>query len=300
MDFALSPKVEKTRVAVRAFVEKELIPLESHDVNWGDGENVRLDVLAKLRAKAKKAGIWSLQTPKELGGGGFDMVGMAACYEEMGRALFGPVSFNSAAPDDGNMMVLAKVGTAAQKKKWLLPVVRGEVGPTLFFVAGWRNASGQVHTVSDIVASLVDGSRAEVARVVAAPLLRVLEPGEETWALVVVDPAPPHDVERVTAVEPARPGRAVDEVRLFVDDVVVAGDTVQGRVHHAAAGPVRLTRVVALGFGADGRACAWSEVTPSDTPLQPGQNLAVSVPLGPYRACPEPSWTLRAVGERVP
>lgn len=127
MDFALSPKVEKTRVAVRAFVEKELIPLESHDVNWGDGENVRLDVLAKLRAKAKKAGIWSLQTPKELGGGGFDMVGMAACYEEMGRALFGPVSFNSAAPDDGNMMVLAKVGTAAQKKKWLLPVVRGDV-----------------------------------------------------------------------------------------------------------------------------------------------------------------------------
>jgi acyl-CoA dehydrogenase len=127
MDFALSPKVEKTRVAVRAFVEKELIPLESHDVNWGDGENVRLDVLAKLRAKAKKAGIWSLQTPKELGGGGFDMVGMAASYEEMGRALFGPVSFNSAAPDDGNMMVLAKVGTAAQKKKWLLPVVRGDV-----------------------------------------------------------------------------------------------------------------------------------------------------------------------------
>jgi acyl-CoA dehydrogenase len=127
MDFALSPKVEKTRVAVRAFVEKELIPLESHDVNWGDGENVRLDVLAKLRAKAKKAGIWSLQTPKELGGGGFDMVGMAASYEEMGRALFGPVSFNSAAPDDGNMMVLAKVATAAQKKKWLLPIVRGDV-----------------------------------------------------------------------------------------------------------------------------------------------------------------------------
>jgi acyl-CoA dehydrogenase len=127
MDFTLSPKVEKTRLAIRAFVEKELIPLEAHDVNWGDGENVRLDVLAKLRAKAKKAGIWSLQTPKALGGGGFDIVGMAACYEEMGRALFGPVSFNSAAPDDGNMMVLAKVATEAQKKKWLLPIVRGDV-----------------------------------------------------------------------------------------------------------------------------------------------------------------------------
>lgn len=127
MDFSLPPKIEKTRLAIRAFVEKELIPLESHDVNWGDGENVRLDVLAKLRAKAKKAGIWALQTPKSLGGGGFGMAAMAACYEEMGRALFGPAVFNSAAPDDGNMMVLAKVATEAQKKKWLLPIVRGEV-----------------------------------------------------------------------------------------------------------------------------------------------------------------------------
>jgi hypothetical protein len=182
----------------------------------------------------------------------------------------------------------------------VLPVVRGEVGATLFFVAGWRNGSGEVHTVSDIVASLVDGARVEVARVVAPPLLRVLEPGEETWALLVVDPAPPHDVERVTAVEAARPGRQVDEVRMFVDDVIVSDEVVRARVHHDAAGPVRLTRLVALGFGADGRACAWSEVpSPPATPLQPGQNLAVEVPLGPFRACPEPSWTLRAVGEAV-
>ncbi len=127
MEFALAPKVEKTRAAIRAFVEKELIPLEDHDINWGDGENVRLDTLANLRAKAKKAGIWALQTPKEYGGAGFGMASMAVCYEEMGRALFGPVTFNSAAPDDGNMMLLAKVATAAQKKKWLLPIVDGRV-----------------------------------------------------------------------------------------------------------------------------------------------------------------------------
>ena len=39
------------------------------------------------------------------------MVGMAACYEEMNRSIFGPVVFNGAAPDDGNMMLLDKVGT---------------------------------------------------------------------------------------------------------------------------------------------------------------------------------------------
>jgi acyl-CoA dehydrogenase len=127
MDFTLSPAVEKTRSAVRDFVDRELIPLEAHDINWGDGENVRLDLLQKLRAKAKKAKLWSLQMPKSMGGGGLDTVGMAACYEEMGRALFGPVVFNSAAPDDGNMMILGKVATAAQRRKWLAPIVEGKV-----------------------------------------------------------------------------------------------------------------------------------------------------------------------------
>ena len=52
---------------------------------------------------------------------------MAVCYEEMNRSIFGPVVFNAAAPDDGNMQVLEKVGTDAQKQKWLQPIVRGEV-----------------------------------------------------------------------------------------------------------------------------------------------------------------------------
>jgi acyl-CoA dehydrogenase len=54
-------------------------------------------------------------------------MGMAVCYEEMNRSIFGPVVFNSAAPDDGNMMVLEKLGTEAQKARWLAPIVDGEV-----------------------------------------------------------------------------------------------------------------------------------------------------------------------------
>src|SRR3546814_10248339 len=52
---------------------------------------------------------------------------MAACYEERNRAIFGPVVFNSAAPDDGNMMVLSKVATQAQKERWLRPIANGDV-----------------------------------------------------------------------------------------------------------------------------------------------------------------------------
>ncbi len=52
---------------------------------------------------------------------------MAVCYEEMNRSIFGPVVFNSAAPDDGNMMVLEAAGTDAQKERWLAPIVEGKV-----------------------------------------------------------------------------------------------------------------------------------------------------------------------------
>ena len=56
-------------------------------------------------------GLWCLQLKPETGGAGLDKVGMAVCYEAMNRSIFGPVVFNAAAPDDGNMMVLETVGT---------------------------------------------------------------------------------------------------------------------------------------------------------------------------------------------
>ena len=65
--------------------------------------------------------------PVARGGRGLGMAGMAACYEEMNRSIFGPIVFNSAAPDDGNMMLLERVGTPEQKAKWLQPIVDGAV-----------------------------------------------------------------------------------------------------------------------------------------------------------------------------
>ena len=65
--------------------------------------------------------------PRERGGLGLGVMGMAACYEEMGHSLFGPASFNCAAPDDGNMILLERVGTEAQKERWLDPIIEGRV-----------------------------------------------------------------------------------------------------------------------------------------------------------------------------
>lgn len=127
MHFALPPDIEDVRRRVRAFVDERLIPLEADRANYDEHENIHPDVLRRLRGEAKAAGLWALQMPKSRGGGGLPVVGMAACYEEMNRSIFGPVVFNSAAPDDGNMIVLEKVATEAQKAKWLQPIVDGAV-----------------------------------------------------------------------------------------------------------------------------------------------------------------------------
>ena len=134
MDFALSPEIEDYRRRVRAFVEEHIIPVEADPAAYDAHENIREDRLAGLRQKARAQGLWALQMPKALGGQGLPVTVMAACYEEMGRSIFGAVTFNCAAPDDGNMILLEKVGRPDQQEKWLKPIIEGKAD----FVLGSR------------------------------------------------------------------------------------------------------------------------------------------------------------------
>jgi acyl-CoA dehydrogenase len=127
MDFHIPPRIEDFRQRIAAFVERELIPIESDPAAYDPHENIRLDLLDAVRAKAKAEGLWCLQLKPETGGQGVGRMGMAVTYEAMNRSIFGPACFNSAAPDDGNMMVLEAIGTPYQKERWLQPIVRGEV-----------------------------------------------------------------------------------------------------------------------------------------------------------------------------
>ncbi len=128
MDFTLPPEIDTLRLEVRAFVAEHVIPLEADRANYDAHENIRLDVLAPLREKARAQGLWAPQMPKERGGLGLPMVGWAAFYEEANRSIFGPLCFNCCAPDDGNMNVLNKVlKTEADKDRWLQPIIDGKI-----------------------------------------------------------------------------------------------------------------------------------------------------------------------------
>lgn len=126
MNFEIPLKVEDLRGRIAAFVARELLPLESDRDAYDAHGNISLEQLAIARAKARAEGIWCLQLPQP-DGSSIGRAGMAVCYEEMNRSIFGPAVFNSAAPDDGNMMVLEALATPEQKERWLKPIVEGKV-----------------------------------------------------------------------------------------------------------------------------------------------------------------------------
>lgn len=127
MDFSLSPEIEALRLKTRAFVANEVLPLEADPASYDAHENIRPDLLDDLRAKARAAGLWAPQAPRDRGGLGLPVTGWAAVYEEANRSIFGPACLNCAAPDDGNISLLSKVGTEAQKDRWLQPIIDGRV-----------------------------------------------------------------------------------------------------------------------------------------------------------------------------
>jgi len=127
MDFTLSPEIENIRLRVRAFVEEHVVPLEADEKNFSEHENIPAERLAPVREIAKKAGLWAPQVPKQYGGMELSIVAWAAIYEEAARSIFGPLAIHCMAPDDGNMNLLAKAGTPAQKDKWLRPLADGTV-----------------------------------------------------------------------------------------------------------------------------------------------------------------------------
>jgi acyl-CoA dehydrogenase len=127
MDFALTPELKRHRDRFRAFAREQVLPYDTTPESFDEHDNIREDLLQELRGKAKEHAVWAPQMPVARGGQGLSVTAMAACYEELNYSLFGPVACNCAAPDDGNMILLDKVGTDAQKERWLQPIVDGRV-----------------------------------------------------------------------------------------------------------------------------------------------------------------------------
>ena len=127
MDFSITAELAADAKRVEAFVAEEIIPLEVDPAHYDAYGNIDMAVLQSLRSKVKAAGLWAPQIPQAQGGMGYGPTGMAVLYEAMNQSIFGPVAFNCAAPDDGNMYILNKVASQEQKARWLQPIINGDV-----------------------------------------------------------------------------------------------------------------------------------------------------------------------------
>ncbi len=125
MDFSESERVGAVRESVRAFMNKEIFPLEPELARRGFVEMI--PALDQARARAKQTGLWAAHIPEEHGGAGLSLTEFAHMSEELGKSPIGHYAFNCQAPDVGNMEILMEHATPEQKQRFLAPLIRGEI-----------------------------------------------------------------------------------------------------------------------------------------------------------------------------
>ncbi len=130
MHFEHSPKVKELQKRFVMFMHEHVYPNEkTYRQQIARGERWQpVEIVEELKPKAKAAGLWNLFLPESEYGAGLTNVEYAPLCEIMGRAApFAPEVFNCSAPDTGNMEVLARYGTEAQKQQWLAPLLDGRI-----------------------------------------------------------------------------------------------------------------------------------------------------------------------------
>ena len=132
MNFEYSQKSKDIQEKLNAFIEQYIVPVESDfHAFHRDPANLwkRWPKTEALKEQAKKAGLWNLFLPKDYGdlSPGLTNLEYAPLAEIMGKRIWISEIFNCSAPDTGNMEVLAKYGTEAQKEQWLQPLMNGEI-----------------------------------------------------------------------------------------------------------------------------------------------------------------------------
>lgn len=248
-EFDTDPAVRDFALRVREFVDSEAIPFENEIDAHSHG--IDPDLRVQLQTSAKAAGVFAPTAPKEFGGKEFNHCAQAVILEEAGRSLLGPTALNCAAPDEGNILLLNKIATPAQRDKYLAPLSRGEIrssfsmtepapgagaDPNLLSTTAEKTASGWVINGNKWLITGADGA--------AFSIVMAKTSGGATMFLVDSDNPGMKVVRNLDTLDSAFTGGhgVVDFKDCVVSDDAILGQIDEGFVNaQVRLGPARLT-----------------------------------------------------------
>jgi len=133
-DLRMSEEAKPLYEKVKAFIEEEVEPITLEFAQLGENRPERwswapgqLELLDSVKAKAKANDLWNFFLPDDETGKGLKNLDYAYIAAELGKNPLASQCLNCSAPDTGNMEVLERVGTPAQKEQWLKPLLNGEI-----------------------------------------------------------------------------------------------------------------------------------------------------------------------------
>src|SRR5918994_3525541 len=130
MEFAYSDKVTSLQDKLAGFMDRHIYPNEAQharEIETGDRWQPTA-LMEDLKKKARLEGLWNLFLPHSPRGAGLSNLQYAPLAEITGRSpSLAPEALNSSAPDTGNMELLAEFGSAAQRERWLEPLLEGRI-----------------------------------------------------------------------------------------------------------------------------------------------------------------------------
>ena len=153
MDFEFSARSLELQKQLRDFIDTYVVPAEPvyrQQVEESGDPHFHPPVMEDLKAEARQRDLWNLFLPNAKWGAGLSNLDYAPLCELMGRNLLAAEATNCAAPDTGNMEILAEFGTAQQQEEWLLPLLNGEIRSCFAMTEPWVASSDATNLQSRI------------------------------------------------------------------------------------------------------------------------------------------------------
>ncbi|MPZ22980.1 MAG: acyl-CoA dehydrogenase [Dehalococcoidia bacterium] len=236
MDFKMSPDVVELRDRVSRYMDDYIYPVEAE---WIEGDVPRREEIYKdVQAKAKAQGLWAPHLPKEAGGMGIGFLKHAFINEILGRSLMAPRAMGAQAPDTGNSEILHQFGTEEQKKRWMVPLVNGDIRSCFSMtepeVSGADPTSLQTRAVRDGDEWVINGHKWFTSGAIGAAFAIVMcntdpdaEPHRRMSQIIVPIDTPGLDIVRPVPVMGDTEG---DHCEIYYRDVRVPVTSVLGEV----------------------------------------------------------------------